>query len=73
MKIFKLEVIVCDPSQQVESVTEVIDNLEHGMRDWVVQVVSGETKDDGRDWDDNHPCNYTPLRASNYYKKIGAR
>lgn len=69
MKIHKLEIIVCDPNRDDLDIDEIIQFLE-SSDDYVVHIVSAETKNYKKEWNDNSPFNFTAIRAKNAFKKL---
>lgn len=71
MKIHRLEIIVCDPNQEDLSIEDVKFELENSrFGDYITQIVSTKTVDDGKEWYDNHPMNFRPRKAKNYFEKL---
>lgn len=68
MKIHKIEIIVSDPNQEDLSASDVRTDAENTYE--FGHIVKLTTKDDGKEWTDNHPLNFGAKKANNYFESL---
>jgi len=69
MKIHRLELIILDPNQEEESLEDIKIDIEN-MSDRIVHFIKEETRDDGKEWDDDSHFNFGIAKAERAWKRL---
>ena len=70
MKIHKYEIIICDPNMEDADAEEFKIGIENGLTNPIIHWVKITSKDDKKEWYDNHPLNFGAKKADNYFNRV---